>query len=116
VVREGAKQSFAIRIEGGEPGSKSEAVWSLGDRVVARDVERWSYAPKYDEASDATRELSVEVSRGSERQRHSWQVGVENVNRKPTISASPRTGRKIEAQLGERIKLTAAVKDPDGDP
>jgi len=117
-VKEGAKQAFTVDVAGGEAGKKPKIAWRLGDKVVANDVARWEYAPGFDAAgtaTDAPRALEVVVGEGADVQKHGWQVAVANVNRKPTLVASPKTGAKIDAKLGDTVKLAATVKDEDGD-
>src|SRR5690606_24859951 len=65
-VKEGAKQAFRIELEGGAPDAKPKIAWRLDDQIVARDVDRFEYAPGYDAASDAPRTLEVVVGEGAE--------------------------------------------------
>src|SRR5690606_29733318 len=101
---------------GGEAGRKPKIAWRLDDRVVASDVARFEYAPGFDAASDAPKNLEVVVGEGPDAQTKSWRVAVANVNRKPKLTTSPRAGGKVEAKLGDTIELTAKVEDEDGDP
>jgi len=114
-VKEGAKQAFSIDVSGGETGKKPKVTWRLDDRVVASDVTRFEYAPGFDAATDAPRALAAVVGEGADAQTHSWRVAVANVNRKPQLVASPKSGTKIDAKLGDTVKLGATVKDEDGD-
>jgi len=116
-VKEGAKQAFSVTVAGGLPGgTKPKIAWRLGDRVVANDVARWEYAPGFDTASDAPRDLAVTIGEGADAQTRSWRVAVANVNRKPQLVTAPKAGGKIDAKLGDTVKLSANVKDEDGDP
>ncbi|MEW6271446.1 MAG: hypothetical protein AB1689_19365, partial [Thermodesulfobacteriota bacterium] len=114
-VKEGAKQAFRIDVAGGPAGGKPKVAWRLDDRIVARDVDRFEYAPGYDAASDAPRTLEVVVGEGADAARKSWKVDVANVNRKPKLTTSPRAGAKLEAKLGDTVELRADVDDEDGD-
>jgi len=74
------------------------------------------YTNKSGKPSAGNYTLKVVVGDGELTTQLTWQVQVQNVNRKPTQAAiaEPSMGKKIKA--GEKITLrAAAVTDPDGD-
>ena len=115
-VKEGAKQAFSVDVTGGDAAKKPKIAWRLDDRVVASDVPRFEYAPGFDAGGDTAKKLEAVVGEGADAQTHAWRVAVANVNRKPQLVASPKAGGKLDAKLGDTVKLSADVKDEDGDP
>ncbi|MBY0274764.1 hypothetical protein K2Z84_05460, partial [Candidatus Binatia bacterium] len=114
-VKEGAKQAFAVEVAGGDAAKKPKIAWRLDDRVVASDVPRFEYAPGFDAAGEQPKKLEAVVGEGADAQTRTWRVAVANVNRKPQLTTQPKAGGKLDAKLGDTVKLAANVKDEDGD-
>ncbi|MFQ5668877.1 MAG: hypothetical protein ACE5I7_20980, partial [Candidatus Binatia bacterium] len=113
-VREGARQSFSVVVDGKPADEPLPVEWKLDGKVVAANATRWDYQPSYKAATGASREVDVVIGSGTEKgQVHSWRVKVEDVNRPPVLRGKPHP--RIEAPFGKTVALRVTAVDEDDD-
>ncbi|MBI2665820.1 tandem-95 repeat protein, partial [Candidatus Woesearchaeota archaeon] len=110
-INEGDNQLFTVNALDPD-GDILTYTWTLdGVPVLSGDVNSFSYTPGF--TNSGVHSLIVTISDGTSDVTNTWTINVANINRVPTITASPAS--PVSLDEGESQLFSVTASDPDGD-
>lgn len=111
-VAEGQKLTFALDATSPQAGPL-QYVWFLDGHEQGRG-RTWTYRPQFDEGGPTLKEVTGRVTdRDNHTVERHWQMGVQDVNRPPLITAASPAGDTLEVTAGEEQSFSVKAADPD---